>query len=319
MPKGANILSLNKITHKITPAGIKLGLLGIGFCLIWSSAFITGKMVVGLAPPHSFLSARFLIAGLILAMAVVIINRSSLILSRQELTTGTVLGILNNAIYLGLCWYAFTITSAGMVAIIAGLGPLMTAAIAHFWLQDRLNWRKIIGLALGLSGAWWIIFARINPDNMDILPAHSDSPLGITLAFIGVLALSLGTVVYRRYGAGEHNDPVRMNMIQNIASGLVLVPFALFEDWSSIQFTPELGFLLFYTVFVISILALLMWFAMIRLAGASAASSFLFLNPGLALIFAWLILDEAVSLTDLLGIIPIALGIALVSQPSHRR
>jgi drug/metabolite transporter (DMT)-like permease len=52
--------------------------------------------------------------------------------------------------------------------------------------------------------------------------------------------------------------------------------------------------------------------------GATAASAYHFLMPPLGMLFAWMVLGEHVELKDLLGIVPVALGIYLVTRPSAK-
>ena len=73
--------------------------------------------------------------------------------------------------------------------------------------------------------------------------------------------------------------------------------------------------LVYLTLFV-SIFAYLLWFHLINVSGATAASSFHFVMPPLGMLFGWLLLGEHVALTDLLGIVPVATGIYLVTRPS---
>ena len=65
-----------------------------------------------------------------------------------------------------------------------------------------------------------------------------------------------------------------------------------------------------------SILAYLLWFHLLKVCGATAASSYHFLMPPLGMLFAFLVLGEHVEFRDLLGIIPVALGIYLVTRPA---
>ena len=65
-----------------------------------------------------------------------------------------------------------------------------------------------------------------------------------------------------------------------------------------------------------SILAYLLWFHLLKVSGATAASAYHFLMPPLGMLFAWLVLGEHVEISDLLGIVPVALGIYLVTRPS---
>ncbi|MBV9458873.1 MAG: EamA family transporter, partial [Bradyrhizobium sp.] len=52
--------------------------------------------------------------------------------------------------------------------------------------------------------------------------------------------------------------------------------------------------------------------------GATAASAYHFLMPPLGMLFAWMVLGEHLSFRDLLGIVPVALGIYLVTRPASQ-
>ena len=65
-----------------------------------------------------------------------------------------------------------------------------------------------------------------------------------------------------------------------------------------------------------SILAYLLWFHMLKTCGATAASAYHFVMPPLGMLFAFLVLGEHLETRDLLGIIPVALGVYLVTRPA---
>jgi drug/metabolite transporter (DMT)-like permease len=66
----------------------------------------------------------------------------------------------------------------------------------------------------------------------------------------------------------------------------------------------------------VSILGYFIWFHLLKVCGATAASAYHFLMPPLGMLFAWLVLGEHLTFRDLLGIIPVALGIYLVTRPA---
>jgi len=61
-----------------------------------------------------------------------------------------------------------------------------------------------------------------------------------------------------------------------------------------------------------------LWFHLLTVFGATAASSYHFLMPPLGLLFGWLLLGERVAISDLLGIVPVAVGIYLVTHSDVR-
>ena len=103
----------------------------------------------------------------------------------------------------------------------------------------------------------------------------------------------------------------------DLAAGLVLVPFAYaFADVGDIVPSARLVGAFAFLVLGGSTLAYLLWFHLLKVCGATAASAYHFLMPPLGMLFAWLVLGEQVELRDLLGIVPVALGIYLVTRPA---
>jgi drug/metabolite transporter (DMT)-like permease len=279
--------------------------LGIGFSIIWSSAFVAGKLGIQSSPPLWLLTIRFFIAGALMAVLLRLTGRAFPTRPGDYLT-GIGLGLLNNAIYLGLCFYAFHHVTAGMVAMLASLTPLATALLAHPILGERLSARRVAGIGLGVLGAWFVLRGRLDGSGLD-------DPLWLVIVFVAMCCLSGGTILYRARATGS--DPLAMNMIMTLASAVAVLPGALIlEDFGAIKWDLNFFLVQAYIICVVSITGLLLWFRLIRLAGAGAASAFHFLNPALALGMAFVVLGEPVAAADLLGLIPIAAGILLVTR-----
>src|SRR5438309_7812658 len=125
--------------------------LAIGvFCLLWSYAFVAGKIGVTHCPPLILLAARFSLAGILILGATMI--RGDWSLSWRDAAIFAVLGIANNALYLGLGYTGLQSVSAGLGGLIVSANPVLTAAIAALLLGEGMTWRKASGLLLGVIG-----------------------------------------------------------------------------------------------------------------------------------------------------------------------
>ena len=280
--------------------------LGLAFCTLWSSAFTVGKFAIQAAPPLWFLSIRFAIAFAVMWAVLAVLGRR-LPGNARDRWTAIWLGLLNNAAYLGCAFIALKSVSSGMVAMIASLMPLVTAALAWPLLGERLDRRKLLGLAFGIGGAWYILGNRLGQGVV------IDDPVGLAIATFGMACLACGTVLYKRRGAEA--DPLAMNAVQAGSAAVALLPLAIATEPPAIEVGWTLAWTLAYTAIVMTFGALLLWFALIRHAGAGAASAFHFLNPGLALLIAWVVLSEPITRSDIVGLVPVAIGILLVNWP----
>ncbi|AWK87960.1 EamA/RhaT family transporter [Azospirillum thermophilum] len=285
--------------------GAPLGLL-VPFCLGWSSAFAVGKIGLADAPPLLFLAVRFLLAGVILTVAAGGLGHLRRLDRRGWLLLAG-LGVVNTALYLGLSFSAMKSASSGMVAIIVSAAPVLTAVASAFFLGETLTLRKAAGLGLGVLGVGLIVRGRLG--------GGVDDPLGILLALGSVAALSAGALLYKRFAPAA--GLVVNGGVQTLAGGLALLPVALLlEDPVSVTPTVSLALSMAYMVLAVSIGSHLLWFALLARTSATVASAYHFLMPPLGLAFGWLLLGETVQPWDLIGILPVAAGIWLVTRPA---
>jgi drug/metabolite transporter (DMT)-like permease len=276
------------------------------FCLLWSFAFIAGKVGVTYCPPLILLAARFSLAGLII-LAISAVRREAWVFSWRDILVFALLGLANNALYLGLGYTGLQSVSAGLGGLIVSANPVFTAALAAIFLGEMLTWRKVVGLLLGIAGVAFIVWHRMS--------VGTDSLHGILFTLASLVSIVAGTIAFKLFA--PRGSLWIGNGIQNLAGGLALVPFAAaFADFHDIVPSARLFGAFAFLVLAGSILAYLLWFHLLNVCGATAASAYHFLMPPLAMLFAYLVLGEHVELRDLLGIVPVALGIYLVTRPA---
>jgi len=285
------------------PITIPIPVLVAAFCLIWSSAFAVSKVALADCPPLLLASARCLLAGAVM-LGVAAISGAGWRLARRDLAIFAVLGVANNALYLGLNCVGMRSVSAGLSALIVSANPVLTALLAAFVLGERLTWRKAAGLLLGVGGVTVIVESRLT---------GGESPIGVAFVMGALLALVGGTILFKRLAPG--GGLWIGNCVQNLTGGLALVPFAsTFESIGDIVPSWRLLMAFAFLVFLSAIVAYLLWLHLLTVLGATAASAYHFIMPPLGLFFGWLLLGERLDFVDFLGVLPVALGIWLVTH-----
>lgn len=279
---------------------VKAIIMGLAFALIWSSAFTSARIIVTQAPPLTISALRFLLAGVI-AIALARAMGQSWSLTRQQWITVGIFGICQNAIYLGLNFVAMQTVQASLAAIIASTMPLMVGIIGWIVYRDRLPLLGVMGLLVGVIGVAIIMGSRV---------AGDVDWFGLVLCVCGALALSIATLVMRGVsGGGNLMMVVGLQMLVGCAA--LTVAAAVFEEMV-IDWNVELGLAFAYTTIVPGVIATFIWFLLVERIGGVRAATFHFLNPFFGVAIAALLLGEALSLWDLIGVAVITAGILAV-------
>ena len=281
------------------------------FCLTWSSAFPAAKLAISVGPPLLYLAVRFGIASALLvglALASGDFRIGSRLGQRKVPWLRLMgLGIINLACYQGMAWLGMRSVSSGLANIVTSLNPVLISVIAVPLLGERMTGRKFGGLILGFAGAAFVVRNRVVMTGED--------PTGIAFLMVGMLAMTFGTLLYKRIAPGV--GLVTAVGVQQLGAALALLVGGLAIGERFGEFVPSMmlvGTMLWF-VFVVSIGAFLLWFFLLSRGTASAASSLHFLMPPLGLLMSWAVLGEALHPLDLVGVVPVALGIRLATTP----
>ncbi len=282
-------------------------LMGLGFAVMWSSAFVSARVIVTYAPPLSALSLRFAISGL-LAVGVARALGQSWWLERAQWRAVLVLGLCQNAIYLGLNFVAMQSVEASVAAIIASTMPLLVALVSWGALGERIAPAGIAGLVAGFAGVAIIMAGRIG----------GDAPvMGLALCGISVVSLTVATLLVQ--GASSRGNVLMIVGLQMLVGWAMLTPLALAVETATVQWSWQLIVAFAYTVIFPGVIATLTWFLLVGRIGAVKAATFHFLNPFLGVAIAWALLGERLGALDVVGVMVIAAGILAVQLTRQGR
>lgn len=274
------------------------------FVLLWATGFLMAKFAIPYAQPFTILAMRFALAS-VMMLAIGLIFGARWPRTRMEVGHIAVSGILMQAVYLGGCYAAlYAGLSAGVVALIAGLQPVATAAMAGPLLGERLKTTQWLGVALGFAGLTMVIWHKISFDGEHIW--------ALFFAFIQLFGITAATFYQKRFC--PLIDLKAGAAIQYAAATLVLLPVVAFLGIGKIDWQPEFIFALGWIVIVLSgiSIALLTW--MIQRGAASKVASLFYLTPPVAVLGGYILFDERLDNLALSGICVVALGVVLVNR-----
>ncbi|MEZ0214478.1 MAG: DMT family transporter, partial [Xanthobacteraceae bacterium] len=215
-----------------------------------------------------------------------------------------VVGFLIQVLYFNLSYFAFRFgISAGALAIIVSLQPVLVGLVAPAFTGERVGLRRWIGLLLGLAGAALVILSR---SSIEVA-----SP-GVILLAIGALFAMSGSALYeKRHGVAQH--PLVANAVQYAVGFVFTLPLALLmEDGHVVWSAPFIGALA-YLVIGNSLIAVTLYLAMIRAGEVSRVSALFFLVPPCTALIAWALIGEQMPPLAWAGMVLAGAGVALAS------
>ncbi|MBL8708115.1 MAG: DMT family transporter [Rhodospirillaceae bacterium] len=274
------------------------------FVLLWATGFLVAKFAIPYAPPFTILVIRFALAAAMM-LAIGLLFGARWPKSLAEIGHIAVTGVLLQAVYLGGCYAAiYAGLSAGVVALIAGLQPIVTAAIAGPLLGEQLRITQWMGAVLGFVGLTMVIWHKLSLD-----PGHF---WGLVFAFVQLIGITAATLYQKRFC--PQADLKAGAAIQYAAATLALLPVMLILGVGEIDWQPEFILAMAWIVIVLSgiSIALLTW--MIQRGAASRVASLFYLTPPVAALGGYVLFDERLDALALAGIAVVAVGVALVNR-----
>lgn len=274
------------------------------FVVLWSTGFIAAKAGLPFAEPLTFLVLRFVPVA-VLMIAVAFATRAPWPRGAVEWGHVAVVGVLMHGAYLGGVFLALSLgLPAGIVSLIVGLQPIVTAFAVGPLLGERVAARQWLGLMLGFAGVVLVLLDRLHFDGA--------TELAVGLALVALLGVTFGTLYQKRFCATV--DLRSGAVIQYTAAGLVLLPPALALETMHVEWSAALLVALAWLAFVLSVGTVSLLWILVRRGAAARVASLFYLVPPITALFAWALFGETLGALALAGMAVAAVGVALVQK-----
>ncbi|MDY7095723.1 MAG: DMT family transporter [Acidobacteriota bacterium] len=292
--------------------------------LLWSNSFIAARLLVGDDLPAQerlgalqFVEMRFAPVALWCLGWFAFFGgarRQALELLRHHGLLVVVLAVCNVWGYNLAFGAGHQRVSAGTGALIIVLNPVLTFLLAVALRQERVSWRKALGLVVAFTGIYWVV---VHGAGRAVEPAY----LRDALLLLGAPVCWAFYTVLGKPLLADHS-PLHLTFL---VLGLGSLPALLFSGFDadlhqrlSHWGVERWGAALFLALGC-TVLAFWLWYVALRRLSASTAAAFVFLNPPLALCFEWLWLDRRPTGDLLVGGVVVLAGVFLCVYRRPRR
>jgi drug/metabolite transporter (DMT)-like permease len=278
------------------------------FVGLWSTGFIFARLGLPYAQPFTFLAVRLAVAAALL-LVIAVASGAAWPRDAREASHIAVTGLLFHGAYLAGVFEAIDHgVATGIVALIAGLQPILTAAIAGPLLGERIGRLQWAGFVLGFAGIALVVWDRYD--------AHEGTPAGFALAFLCLAGITAGTLYQKRF-CSQH-DLLAVTVHQYLPTVVLFGLVALLFETREVEWTVQFAAALLWLVLALSLGAILLLTFLIKHGEASKVASLFYLVPPVTAVMAWLLFDEPLGWVKVAGIALVALGVWLVMRQKPR-
>jgi len=286
------------------------------FVALWSTGFVVARAIAPYADPNLFLLARFAGTAALFASVALIVHAPWP--RGRELGKHLFAGALLQGIYLGAGYWAVAQgLSAGVMALLGALQPLLTAAFAARLFGERLSPRRWAGMALGLAGVVLVLMPKLQAA-MHGGPAthgHTNPLLVVIVAVAAVGSITAGTL-YQKTSLAQA-DIRSASAVQNAGAAIVAALLALALGETRWIASATLWVSLAWGIAMLSGVGVTLLVWMVRHGDAARATALLFLAPPLAALESWLLFRETLTAAQIAGFCAALAGVLIArgAQP----
>ncbi|MEM9716364.1 MAG: DMT family transporter [Pseudomonadota bacterium] len=269
--------------------------------LIWGGSFYWAEIALAELGPLTIVAFRVTMAApvLWLVLRIIGLEQPNRAIDWMRLL---VMGVLNNVIPFSLIVWGQQFIEGGLASILNATTALFGAIVAGLLLADeRLTPKKIAGALIGVVG----VAVCIGPGLLDSFDPKSIGQLAILGA---ALSYSLASVWGRKQLGGFHPYVNAFGMVT--AAAVVMVPLAIWQDGiPSFDYSTSVWFALICISWAATAMAYLLFFTILKQAGAANLMLVTLLVPPSAIFLGWFFLGEALSLYAWIGFGIITIGL----------
>jgi len=279
----------------------------MAICIIWGTTYLALRIAVLHFPPFLFTAIRQTIAGLLLMVFMVAIAKTAWP-SKDHIIRQAIGGFFMISLGNGLVAWAEMHIPSGIAAIICSLMPMVVILInLAINREERPTVPIILGVLIGLTGIVMIFSEHIGEFS------KTEYLFAIFMTLTAVISWALGSIWIKKYNSAS--SPFLNAGLQMFFGGLFLFPVSLlFDNLTSISWSPEAGYSMLYLIIFGSIIAYACYSYVLRKLPMTIVSLYAYVNPLVAVVLGWMVLSEKLNLKISIAILITVAGIYIVNR-----
>lgn len=267
---------------------------------IWGAAFLFIRIAVPHFGPIALVEVRVALAAA--ALLLMLAARRQVGTLRGHWPALALIGALNTAVPFSLYAYATRTVPAGFSAVLNATVPLFGAILGRAFFAERLTGLRAFGLGIGFVGVLILVAPKLT---------IAGDLLAVAAALAASSMYALSAHLTRRLLPGIPSLAIAAGSL--LCSTMMLFVPSLFLLPSAMPPAAAWGSVVALAL-AATALGYVLYFRLLDRGGATSAMATTYLIPLFGMIWGWMFLDEAVTLTMLSGCACILAGVAVTTS-----
>ncbi|MEZ9233059.1 DMT family transporter [Vibrio amylolyticus] len=265
--------------------------------IVWGSTYIVTTEALPADSPLIASTIRALPAGILL----VLLSRAWL--SGAWWARMALLGFLNIGLFFYCLFYAATYLPGGMAALVMSSQPVLVMLMSWHLLKTKFTPLQLSASVVGISGVSLLVLNSTAELNIE----------GLLIAILGTFSMALGVVLTKKWGRPSGMSMLGFTGWQLLFGGLMLLPVSLWVEGIPSQLTVVNYIGYGYLSVVGAIVGYFLWFNGIEKLPSVTVSFLGFLSSVSACFLGYFILNQTLTLAQLLGAVAILVSIIMAA------
>ena len=279
----------------------------IAIYFIWGSTYLLNKILVGEISPLYLGSIRFITAG-ILIFIISKMLKYDLAISKRQLINSVIAGFLFLTYGNGVFVWALKYVDSGFAALLASTQPVFVLILMRLIYKQEILPKAIIGVVMGILG----MILLVNQQGMEL---RENSLIGILMILTCILSWSYASVF-----VAKHEMPVNYFVstgYQMISGGILLLLASLIlgESWLPPNLWSSSSQMSMILLIIFgSIVAFTSFNYLLKVVSTEKVATSAYVNPVIALILGWYVLDEKLTRQSILAALILLTGVYFINR-----
>lgn len=275
--------------------------------VIWGSTYLLNKIAVTELPPFFLASIRFVVAG-ILIFIIAKILKVDISITKKQLKNTVIAGFLFLTFGNGVVVWALKYVDSGFTALEISAQPLVVLILMRILQGKKISAMSYVGVLLGFIGIYLLVSQKQ-------LISQENQIIGMIMIFVCMISWAYGSLFV---GKADLPKNYFVNTgYQMLSGGLMLVIASLCfgeswnlpSEWSKDVQWSMLGLIIFG-----SIIAFTAFNYLLKEVSPEKVATSTYVNPIIALILGWWILNETITLQSVIAAVVLLTGVYFINS-----